>query len=182
MRIVIDNQRPTAAWVAGIDVASGNLSEAAKQAGTEVADETTQQGRADIASAGRFGPAWQRAFRATSKPIRDGVEVVTTMHGQHWRMFEEGRVIQGKPLLWIPFSDTDARGVPHGKYPGGLVQTTSRRGLPLLISTRDHRPKYFGKESVTIPKKFHLAEIAKAVGATIGDKFAAAYRGLMRNG
>lgn len=182
MRITIDNKDSTAAWVDGIDLASAHLSEAAHEAGVATAVETTNAGRQDIASAGRFGSAWTQAFNSASKDIKGGCLVTTTMRGRRWRMFEEGRVVQGHPLLWIPFSKSDAVGKKAASYPGGLVQVTSRGGLPLLISRRDHQPKYFGKTSITIPQKFHLTEISKAIGAKIGEKFAAAYRRLSRNG
>lgn len=180
MRITVDTSS-VAAWVDGINLASVHLGEAAHEAGVETAVEITNAGREDIASAGKFGPRWTRAFKSQSKDIKGGCVVTTTMGGPHWRIFEEGRVLQGHPLLWIPFSDSDAVGKKHSQYPGGLIQITSRRGLPLLISLRDHKPKYFGKQSVTIPKKFHLTEIAQTIGAKIGDKFAAAYRRLSGN-
>lgn len=182
MRVVIDNKQSTATWVAGMNTRSKALPLAAQVAGELTARETQQLGRADIAAAGRFGNAWQSAFTSSARKTKDGIVVTSTMSGRHWRMFQEGRVVHGRPLLWIPFSDSDAKGLPMGKYPGELVRVESRAGLPLMISTSDHRPKYFGKASVTIPKKFHLIEIAHQVGSTIDQKFTAAYQGLTRNG
>jgi hypothetical protein len=148
-----------------------------KLAATETATTIEQRGRTDISSAGKFGRAWTSGFHSKPKSIGHGVEVVTTMSGRGWRIFQEGRTIHGRPLLWIPLSGTDAKGKAKSRYPDPLVQVQNRAGLPLLISRRDNRPKYFGKESVTIPKKFHLTEIATEEGHKMGERFQVHFMG-----
>jgi hypothetical protein len=185
MRIVIDNGQSTAAWASRMVARGPATRQATLAAGEMVADETQSKGRADIATAGRFGPRWTSAFTSKAHPIPDGVTVVSSMSGWaglHWRPFEEGGEVQGQPLIWIPFSDGDAVGVPLSQYPAPLIHRTSRGGLPLLISTSTHRGAYFGKESITVRKFFHLEEICHDVGETIDDKFETAYQGLAPNG
>lgn len=172
LRLVIDDNGTGEQYEVDQKAHATAVGEAMTLAGTETADTIEEKGRVDIASAGKFGPAWTKGFHSKPSSTSNGVKVVTTMSGRGWRIFQDGRTLLGRPLLWIPLSGTDADGKPRSKYPDPLVQTLSRKGLPLLVSTRDHRPKYFGKASVTIPKKFHLEEIAKAEGEKMGERFA----------
>jgi hypothetical protein len=98
-------------------------------------------------------------------------------------VFEEGRIIRGNPLLWIPLSFADdAQGVMARDYPGQLFRIDRAGKSPLLMASGGPggkaQPKYFGRESVTIPKKWHLREIAKQVSRRLGEF----YREAMRNG
>jgi hypothetical protein len=88
----------------------------------------------------------------------------------YWRVFQNGAIIQGKPLLWIPLSfATEAQGVSAKDYPGRLFRVDRKSGgAPLLMSADDKQPKYSGHESVRIPKKFHLVEIVTAEAKTFG--------------
>jgi hypothetical protein len=46
----------------------------------------------------------------------------------------------------------------------------NRKGkAPLLLSARDKKPKYFGKLSVRIPKKFHILEIGREVARKLKE-------------
>jgi hypothetical protein len=68
-------------------------------------------------------------------------------------VFQEGRVIHGKPLLWIPLSFSDAVGIRARDY-GPLFRVDRSGKSPLLLSPKDGEPKYSGHEQITIPKKF----------------------------
>jgi hypothetical protein len=93
------------------------------------------------------------------------------------KIFEKGGVIKGKPLLWIPLSGTDAVGVRAGAYGGLYSVNNPGQKRPLLFSIKDKQPKYFGIEQVTMPKKFHLAEIQKSVMGNFRQLFDQAFRG-----
>jgi hypothetical protein len=169
LRVTIDDKK----LQENLEKHARNVKSATQAAAEETAEATERRGREDIAQAGNFGPSWTFGFKSSASETSDGAEVITTMSGKRhgWRIFQEGKTIAGKPLLWIPLSGTDAKGVPARKYPGGVVQSASRAGVLLLISKRDHRPKYHGMTSVTIPKKFHLIEIATEEGNKMADRF-----------
>jgi len=177
MRVTIENAESTEAWAKAMRGNSDIVREAMTVAGTETATEIQDRSRADIASAGRFGPAWTDSLNSTVEENDDGVAVVTTMEGPKWRLFEEGGVQQGQPLLWLPLSFSDAKGIRARDYPGELVRVDRAGKSPLLVAPGDG-PKYVGLASVTIPKKFHLTEISQAVGAEIGARYAEAFKGL----
>ena len=148
--------------------------ERALQAASEaLAENILEQGREDISGAGNFGQRWTAGF--TYGIDGDGtVRTIILRHAvPYWRVFQYGALIQGKPLLWIPLSFA---GIPPGMYardfPGRLFRVNRKSGgAPLLLSADDKKPKYHGQESVRIPKKFHLVEIARAQSATIGALF-----------
>jgi len=172
MKVTVNDHGTTAKATAAM-ANNGNLvREAMHGAAAVTAQETQAKCRADIAKAGNFGTNWTNRLTSNVKDTATGVDVVTTYDGELWRTFQTGRVVRGKPLLWIPLSFSDARGIRSSEYPGELVRVDRAGGkAPLLISTTDGQPKYFGKESVTIPKKFHLIEIAQAEGAEIGNRY-----------
>lgn len=156
---------------------ASNIKTATAAAAKETAEAIESKGRDDISSAGNFGPSWTFGF----KSVASGSQVITTMSGKRrgWRTFQEGKTISGRPILWLPLTGTDAKGIPARKYPGGVVQINSQRtGMLLLVSKRDHRPKYHGLTSVTIPKKFHLIEIATEEGNKLGQRFSEHFRQL----
>jgi hypothetical protein len=143
----------------------------------KIAAETIEtEGRADIAGAGNFGARWTDGFQAKVTQGGGNTVVNVTMAVPYWRVFEFGATIEGKPLLWIPLSFAgDAIGVRARDYPGQLFRVDRHSGAPLLMAPGNPaQPKYFGKESVTIPQKFHLRDIIKGVGRSLRD----IYRGV----
>jgi len=134
-----------------------------RQSAQDIADEIQTQGWADISKAGRFGSRWVQGLHVTVTEGGGSIRVSVTHDVPYWTVFEKGKVIQGKPMLWIPLSFAeDAQGVWARNYPGHLFKI-NRDGdrAPLLLSSDTGEPKYFGKSEVTIPKKFHLREISK---------------------
>ncbi len=124
----------------------------------------------DIASAGNFGNRWSDGFKGKVSEGGGNIRVAFTMPSgppmRYWRVFQYGAVIHGRPLLWIPLSFAkDAQGINARDYPGKLFRVNRKSGAAPLLMTRSKgeqaQAKYFGKESVTIPKKFHLVEIIK---------------------
>lgn len=144
---------------------SGNLRKAIGQTASELGQRVEKRGRSDIKAAGKFGPRWTDGFhaRAWARGMEQEIRIFSDV--PYFRIFEFGGVIQGKPLLWIPLSfASDAQGVSARDYPGGLFRVDRKNGgAPLLLSSKDGQPKYFGKESVTIPQKFHIRDIAREV-------------------
>ena len=98
--------------------------------------------------------------------------IVTVKHNIPFaEIFEEGGVVRGKPLLWIPIStERDAVGVRARKFNLPLFRITSKRGTPLLITAKG-KPKYFGVRSVREPKLFHIRQIADNEARHAGDYF-----------
>lgn len=123
-----------------------------------------EKGRADIASSGKFGTSWTAGLKMQIEGAGLNMRMYMTHDIPYAGIFETGGTINGAPLLWIPLSGTDAVGVRASAFGGGLFSSKSKGGgRPLLFSMTDKAPRYFGIESVTIPKKFHLTEDVTSV-------------------
>jgi hypothetical protein len=150
---------------------------ATRAAAQDASDAIIDEGKADIASAGNFGPRWTEGLHA---PVTEGggnIRVGVTHDVPYFMVFERGAVIHGKPLLWIPLSHvTEAQGVRARDFPGRLFKVPKGPGAlrksgkaALLLSADDKQPKYFAKESVTIPKKFHIVQITRSVASRLAE-------------
>jgi hypothetical protein len=144
------------------------------------ASEIERLGRTNIRSGGDFGSArWQQGFRALLS-FQSAVNLVirVTHSVRYWKVFEEGRVIRGRPLLWIPLSFSNAGRllVRARDYPGQLFRVDRPGKAPLLLDKSG--PQYFGKTSVRIPKKWNLRGIVRLVAR----KMSIFYKEAMRNG
>lgn len=147
------------------------------------AEEIENDGRQDIRQGGNFeSDRWQLGLKAKlSFQSRDDIRIRVTHDVSYWKVFEFGAVIEGHPLLWIPLDfAADAQGVRARDYPGQLFRIDRAGKAPLLMGGPKGavEPKYFGKESVTIPKKWHLRDIAAATSRRLGKFF----REAMKNG
>lgn len=152
---------------------------AAQSVARRCKDEIEYRGRNDIRAGGNFGSArWQEGFHAKlSYQSRGDMSIRITHDVSYWLVFEEGRVINGKPMLWIPLHfAVEAWGLRARDYPHPLFRVNRPGKAPLLLD--DQGPKYFGKESVTIPKKWHLRDIVKDVSRKVNQY----YREAMSNG
>lgn len=140
-----------------------------------------KRGRAQMKGAGDFGsPRWQLGFRAfVSFASRANIRIRVTHAVKYWRIFQFGGTIHGRPLLWIPLSFArDAIGVLARNFPGRLFRVDRKGGKAPLLMADGGQPKYFGKASVRIPKKFRLIEIARDEQRRLGRYF----REAMKNG
>lgn len=143
----------------------------------EVAETIVDEGRQDIQEAGNFGSRWTEGL--TAEVTAGGGSTVVTVREAvpYWRVFQFGNVTHGKPLLWIPLSFAlDAQGVRAKDFGQPLFRVDRKSGAAPLLMTGSGKkavPKYFGKESVTIPKKFHLIEIARDVARRMRDMYQA---------
>lgn len=125
------------------------------------------EGRANIAAGGNFKTArWQEGFRATLQFVARNDLVIRVTHAvSYWRVFEFGARIVGKPLLWIPFQFGNSDGRRAREYGGQLFRVNRPGRAPLLMS--QDGPQYFGKESVTIPKKWDLRGTVRRIARTM---------------
>jgi hypothetical protein len=154
------------AFKKGIDDAAERYEEAFEASKNIVASMMLAHITTDIQNAGRFGSQFLAGLSV--EVTDDGI--VTTLDAPGADLFENGGTINGKPLLWLPISGTDAVGIPPSEYGDKLFSVNrTAGGVPLLFSVKDHAPKYFGVPSVTIPKKFHIAEIQKVVMENFKD-------------
>jgi len=142
-----------------------------------IASMLLEAGRSDIGSAGNFGQRWTDGLHVAQQGSGGNMKLFFTHDIPYASIFETGGTIQGRPLLWIPISGTDAAGVRASAFPGGLFSARYPRksGPPLLFSIADKKPRYFGVESVTIPQKFHLTDDVTSVMANFRAVFDSAW-------
>lgn len=141
------------------------MNRALEKAANMVADLWLQAAQADIAGSGNFGSSWTGGLHVTVEGGAIGNYRIAMTHDIPFAgIFETGGVIEGKPLLWIPLSGTDAAGIKASAF-GNLFSAKYPRksGPPLLFSSDDKQPRYFGISSVTIPKKWDLKGDAETV-------------------
>jgi hypothetical protein len=135
------------------------------------------KGQADIAGAGNFGSRWTSGLKVNVEGAAPNMRLFMT-HEIPWAgIFETGGIINGSPLLWIPLSGTDAAGTRASAF-GGLFSARYPRksGPPLLFSMADKKPRYFGVEQITIPKKFQLTEDITSVMSNFRSIFDEAWQ------
>jgi len=143
------------------------------------AAEIKKQGVEDIKAAGKFGSRWTDGLKVDVTEGGGNIRVAVREEAEHWQVFQFGAIIHGKPLLWIPLSfATDAQGIRARDYPGQLFRVNRKNGkAPLLLTPgKPAQPKYFGKESVTIPKKFHLIEITRATAKRLKEFYSSRFK------
>lgn len=157
-----------------------NVLEALRATAKSAAEEIEEKGRVNIASAGRFGRRWLFGLHARVSEGGGFIRIGISHEVPYWTVFQFGKVIHGKPLLWIPLSfATDAQGVRARDYPGRLFRVERQGKAPLLMAPGG-QPKYFGKESVRIPKKFRVLEIAAKVSRSMRDVYRRTYRSIAK--
>jgi hypothetical protein len=155
-------------WIKAIRDRQQPVAEAAVAALRDVAAESVQEGRKDIAAAGpNFRSNWQEGLRYGTKNARAGGKALLSAQATIYHrygiagIFEFGAVISGKPLLWIPTT----RGGPPPKKSGKKLVSATVNGQPMLFDSgdraRDRKPLYIGVPQVKIRKVFHITEIVK---------------------
>lgn len=165
VRVYVDETKVGPLFQRAVTRAGDRVRAAARDAAKDIASEIEAKGRADIQAAGNFGSRWTTGLHADVTEGGGNIRVSVTEDVPYWRVFQFGATIHGKPMLWIPLSFAkDAQGVRARDYPKQLFRVNRQGKAPLLMTPgKPAQPKYFGKESVTIPKKFHIVEIARAV-------------------
>lgn len=137
------------------------------------------RGQDDIEGAGNFGTSWVNGLKVNVEGAAPGNMKISMTHEIPWAgIFETGGSVHGSPMLWIPLSGTDAAGIRASAFPGGLFSAKYPRhgGPPLLFSMQDKKPRYFGVEEVTIPRKFHLTEDVVSVMSNFRAVFDEAWK------
>jgi len=170
-------------WLEAIREKNKPVAEAAVAALRETAANAVQEGRRNIASAGRFGPKWQSGLQYLTKDAQEGgiaslqAKAIIFHKYSIAGIFEQGGTIQGKPLLWIPTK----RGDPAPRKSGKRLESATVRGTPMLFDARDkdreRKPLYIGVRQVHIRKKFRITEIVKEHVAHIGALFIKYFKG-----
>lgn len=168
VRAYLDDRRAGALFQRALGRNADRTRKAVREAVADVSDEILKQGWADISSAGRFGSRWLQGLHVTTTEGGGSIKIDVTHDVPYWSVFENGALIKGRPLLWIPLSFADdAQGVSARNFPGVLFRVDRKVGRPLLMSVADKQPKYFGIDEVEIPKKFHLRQIVKNAAAKL---------------
>jgi len=169
LQMIRDKQRPVAT--------------AAVAALRDVAAESVQEGRSNIAGSGRFGPKWQSGLQYRTEGATEGGEPslqakATIFHKIGYAgVFEFGATISGKPLMWIPTT----RGGPTARRSGKKLVSATVRGQPMLFDAndpaRDRKPLYIGVPLVRIEPRWRITEIVKEHAAKIGMLFLKHFKG-----
>lgn len=178
MRFSSDSKIPSVKLRANLAGLYDRMAQALTASANMAASMIETLGRIDIAEAGRFGMRWISGLHVKADGALGNMRISMTHDVPYAGIFEAGGTIHGDPLLWIPLGGTDAEGVQAGDYKDRMFSGKSRRGTPLLFSISDKLPKYFGIESVTIPKTFHLAEIQMSVMKNYRQLFDTEFRKL----
>jgi hypothetical protein len=152
----------------GLDETRDRYGQAMAVSRNMIASMMQTQVAADVAGAGKYDT------RAVSTLV-EGDTITTTIDVPGADLLESGGTIYGHPLLWIPFSGTDAEGIQASSYGDKLFSVNRLTGgVPMLFSIKDRAPKYFGVPNVNVPKKFHVADIQQRVMASLKDIFESA--------
>jgi hypothetical protein len=157
---------------------SKDIQQAQLAAARRAASEIETRGRENIRAGGNFGSArWQEGFQAKLSFASGGAINIRVTHAvPYWKVFEEGRTIRGKPMLWIPlsFATAGSLNVRAREYPKPLFRVERPGKAPLLLD--DTGPQYFGKTFVRIPKKWSLRAIVRQVAGQMQQFYREARR------
>jgi Family of unknown function (DUF6441) len=179
IKVTVDTPR----WLQMIRDKQRPVATAAVAALRETAANAVQEGRSNIAGAGKFGPKWQQGLQYRTEGATDAGEpslqakaIIFHKIG-YAGVFEHGATIAGKPLLWIPTTE----GGPPASRSGKKLTSATVRGKPMLFDAndkdRDRKPLYIGVPSVRIPKKWRITEIVKQHAARIAELFIKHFKG-----
>jgi hypothetical protein len=173
VRIFVDGQRAGRSLAASTNKNKARVLAARRGAAQDVVNYVVPRVRADIRKAGKFGTRWTDGFEGRVTEGGGFVKISFTQKVPYWRVFQTGKVIYGKPLLWIPLSFAkDAQGKNARDFGGPLFRVDRKGKAPLLMTPgKPAQAKYFGKTSVKIPKKFHTLEIVRDGASKMRDFF-----------
>lgn len=166
------------------DATAEAIGRTARKTGSTLAKEIFR----DIQSAGHFGKSWRNAVKTETVPKRGPASsaTVTVRYsssplGSFAQAFEEGALIRGRPLLWIPLSFTRLRmsAAKYARTQGGLFRVDRNGKPPLLFSKKDRKPKYVGLSEVHLRKRFHIKETIERVVARVPSFYAEQFAKVM---
>jgi hypothetical protein len=169
------------------------IAKAATAAIREAGDIAKRNGRTSIAAAG-FSRKWQNALRVNVYPPQgDSLRPAAFIYHKirYAGVFEDGTVIHGQPLLWLPLANVPLRrGRPmtpaqYVRSVGPLV-SVQRPGKPPLLFAKpragrrgrrsavsaERKPLYVGLSSVAIAKRFDIKGAAQKAAAQLPSLYA----------
>lgn len=135
-------KQPKLGWLEAFDRMSLPMAKASTAAVREATEFVKVGGRQNIAAAG-FSKRWQNTLRSQNFPKR-GISLRPAGYIFHRipyaGVFEDGAIIRGKPLLWVPLKNTPKKLGRRRMTPSNLTQETGQRlhtivspgGKPLL--------------------------------------------------
>jgi len=122
------------------------VAKAATLAMRDAAKDVQEKGRSNIAAAG-FPSRWRTGFRAAAYPRGRKYAVDAVAYTKHKigfaTVFEEGRNIRGKPLLWVPVPGAPKKIGGKRNNPRLFARTIG----PLQYVDTGRRPLLFAKIS-----------------------------------
>lgn len=160
------------------------IADAATGAVSQASDAALTSARASIAAAG-FSGFWQQGL--TLKKYPSGGK--KSINAQGWFahknnlaiVFQEGRVIRGKPMLWLPLKSTPAkingrRATPANfKKAGQKMFSVNRPGKrPLLFGALGKGPAtplFVGIDVVTLRKQWRVYEAIEEAASKLPALF-----------
>jgi hypothetical protein len=170
MRIRINGRKTGHQFQVAVENVGKRLIEAIQAETRETALRIRARGRQSIAGAGNFGSRWTQGLTVEAFGTRKGSLIKVGHQIPYARVHEFGKIIKGKPLLWIPVAP-EAKGIRARDYPGRLFRVKGREGkTPLLMSAGDRRVKYIGAASVTLKPRFGLRAIARDEAGHMGRR------------
>ena len=151
----------------------GEILKAAARAVDDAAKLAVDQGRANIASAG-FPPRWQNALAYGTDTGGNPSSPSATIFDRigFASVFETGKTIGGKPLLWLPIESNLGTGVKSPKKYGKKLVSVNVAGKPPLLfdaSDRKRGPLFVGVSQVNIRKRFDLRRIITEAAGQMGE-------------
>src|SRR3954462_8054815 len=168
------------------------IAKAATAAIRDAGEIAKRDGRASIAASG-FSRKWQNALRVNIYPPQgDSLRPAAFIYHKirYAGVFEEGAVIGGQPLLWLPLPNVPLRrGRPmtpsqYARSVGPLVSVQRPGSPPLLFpkyrssrrrrrgkSSPERKPLYVGLSSVAIAKRFNIRGAAQNAAAQLPSLF-----------
>ena len=178
LRVYVQERRTGPLFSRGTGWSGDVIRDVMRATATDLSRQFMEQAALDIRGAGKFGSRWTNGFTASLSEGGGNIRLDITHQVPYFNVFTKTTVINGKPLLWIPLSfASDAIGKRARDFGTPLFRVNRSGKAPLLFSwtpgvSNSAAPKYFGKQSVTIPQKFHTYEIARKVVASAGEAFA----------
>jgi len=174
-------------WLSMIRAKQQPVAVAAEAALRDVAAESVQEGRADIAAAGEgFTHAdWLTGLQYKTFGDRIGGQATLSGTARIFHkygiagVFETGADIKARPgkLMWVPTQAGLARlgGARRPSRSRKKLTFATVRGVVMAFDaadkSRDRKPLYIGLEEVVIPQKFHIRQIVEDNVAHIGEAF-----------
>ena len=168
--MIRDKQRPVAT--------------AAVAALRETAANSVQEGRSNIAGAGRFGPKWQQGLQYPDRWMPRKAA------SRRCRPRPSSFISSALPACSSTAPRSRAsrccgyrrrRAAPPASRSGKKLTSATVRGQPMLFDAddrdRDRKPLYIGVPSVRIPKKLRITEIVKENVAKIALVFIKHFKG-----